>query len=140
MAFEKHRVRYLVVGGYAVSVYTRPRFTKDLDLWLDWTPANLNRAYRALLAFGAPAFIAEAVRHLTMSETVWMGRIPLRVDFMTALPGLRFAEAWSRRQRKSIHGVKAFFLDRQSLIFNKRLVGRPQDRLDVAALERKRRR
>jgi hypothetical protein len=38
-------VRYLLVGGYAVGVHAEPRFTKDLDVWIDSTSDNAARAY-----------------------------------------------------------------------------------------------
>ena len=51
---EKHSVRYLVVGGYAVMKYTEPRFTKDLDLWTSTDEENSKAVFSALKEFGAP--------------------------------------------------------------------------------------
>ena len=51
---EKHEVRYLVVGGYAVMLYSEPRWTKDLDLWIALDPPNARAMFRALAEFGAP--------------------------------------------------------------------------------------
>jgi hypothetical protein len=51
--FEKHDIRYLVVGGYAVMKYSEPRYTKDLDLWIATDPENANSVYVALKEFGA---------------------------------------------------------------------------------------
>ena len=52
-ALCRHEVRFLVVGGYAVMFHTEPRFTKDLDLWIEPTPDNAGRFRSALLGFGA---------------------------------------------------------------------------------------
>ena len=44
----------LVVGGHAVMFYSEPRYTKDLDIWVDVSTDNAARVYRALAEFGAP--------------------------------------------------------------------------------------
>jgi transcriptional regulator with XRE-family HTH domain len=137
MAFEKERVRYLVVGGYAVIVHTKPRYTKDLDLWIFPSSTNRLRAYRAILRFGAPSDIAELVRDTT-DGTVWIGKVPCRIDFMLCarIKGVQFAEAWRHRQKRSIGGASAWFIGAKELIANKKAVGRPQDRIDARRLER----
>lgn len=53
-AFHAHGVRYLIVGGVAVIFHSQPRFTKDLDLFIEADPANAKATYAALAAFGAP--------------------------------------------------------------------------------------
>jgi hypothetical protein len=52
--FNANRVEYLIVGGYAVMLYTEPRYTKDLDIWIAATSENAAKVYAALAAFGAP--------------------------------------------------------------------------------------
>src|SRR5258708_30896969 len=79
-AFGAARVRYLIVGGHAVGVHARPRTTKDLDLWLDAAPKNIERACNALAAFGAPASIVDALRTASSDAIAWMGAVPPRVD------------------------------------------------------------
>lgn len=92
--FARHRVRYLVVGGYAVMKYTEPRFTKDLDLRIATDAENANAVFAALKAFGAP------LQNLTPNDFTQqeyyyqMGRPPLRVDIMMAIPGVEFESAW----------------------------------------------
>jgi hypothetical protein len=135
-AFGDAGVRYLVVGGHAVSLHARPRSTKDLDLWLDAAPENIERAAAALLRFGVPPDLVAELRAATPDEIVWMGRVPARVDFLQTLPGLDFATAWPRRVMADVSGISVSFICRDDLIVNKRAVGRPQDRRDVRALER----
>jgi hypothetical protein len=139
-AFGAERVRYLVVGGHAVGVHARPRSTKDLDLWLDHEPKNVARACRALARFGAPAHIVEAVRTATLDEIVWMGRAPARIDFLFAIPGVSFDTAWSRRIEVETDGVSVHVIGRAELLENKRATGRAQDKRDVRAIERMKRR
>ena len=52
--FNANGVRYLVAGGYAVMLYSEPRFTKDLELWVGTDGDNAARVFRALAEFGAP--------------------------------------------------------------------------------------
>jgi hypothetical protein len=135
-AFADEGVRYLVIGGHAVGLHARPRSTKDLDLWLDAAPENIERACAALARFGVPPDIVSQLREARPDEIVWMGRVPARVDFLQMLPGVVFEESWKRRVEADVGGVRATFIGRQDLIANKRAVGRPQDRRDVRALER----
>jgi len=95
--FGDFEVRYLVIGGHAVSLHARPRTTKDLDLWLDPAPENIARACAALLRFGVPAEIVADLRAARPDEIVWMGRIPARIDFLQTVPGLVFETSWGRR-------------------------------------------
>jgi hypothetical protein len=135
-AFAAADVRYLVVGGHAVSLHARPRSTKDLDLWLDAAAENIERACAALRSFGVPPDLVRELRAARPDEIVWMGRAPLRVDFLQTIPGVDFSDAWRRRVDTEIEGVRICFIGRDDLIANKRAVGRPQDLRDVRALER----
>jgi predicted nucleotidyltransferase len=135
-AFEDARVRYLVIGGHAVGVHARPRSTKDLDVWLDPERKNIGRACDALLAFGVPVAIADALRTARRDEIVWMGRAPARVDFLLTIPGATFESAWRRRVAVVVDGVTISVIGREDLLANKRAVGRPQDLRDVRAIER----
>jgi hypothetical protein len=80
--FAREGVEHAVIGGYAFSFHAEPRVTKDLDLLVEGSPANLERAARALAKYGAPANVVEAIRHLRESEIAYIGQPPLRVDLM----------------------------------------------------------
>jgi predicted nucleotidyltransferase len=134
--FADSGVRYLVIGGHAVSLHARPRTTKDLDLWLDAAPENIGRACAALLRFGVPAELVADLREARPDEIVWMGRVPARVDFLQRVPGLDFEVSWERRVTVDVAGVPVQFIGRNDLLENKRVVGRPQDLRDVRAIER----
>ena len=135
-AFERGKVRYLVIGGHAVGVHARPRSTKDLDVWLDPGRANVERACDALLSFGVPAGIVGELRTAKPDEIVWLGRVPARVDFLLAIPAVTFAEAWRRRVVVDVEGVSVSVIGREDLLANKRAVGRPQDLRDARAIEK----
>jgi hypothetical protein len=93
---SRHGVAYMVVGGHAVGFHSKPRATKDLDVWIDKSPENRKRIAVALAAYGARRQIAEHVLTAAEDEIVWFGRPPNRVDIILTLPGVEFAEARAR--------------------------------------------
>ena len=134
-AFADAEVRYLVVGGYAVAFHARPRFTKDIDIWVEDSAENLARLTDALQRFGAPAGMAEQLRDADALDVVWMGRPPMRVDLVKSIPGVAFAEAFPRRAEATWGGVRLAVIGRDDLIAAKRASARDQDLLDVTLLE-----
>jgi hypothetical protein len=134
-AFIDARVEFLVVGGYAMAAHRLPRATKDLDLWIGPFAANAPRVLRALDVFGAPRHDLTAA-DLERDGTIYqVGVPPNRVDVITTVDGVSFAEAWRDRVDIDIDGLKIPVIGRRQLIANKRAVGRPQDLVDAALLE-----
>ena len=134
-AFSAAEVRFLVVGAHAVIYYTVPRYTKDLDVWIDPTPENAEKVYRALADFGAP-LEGVAVQDLcTPGVTLQIGIEPNRIDVLTEVDGLTFEQAWDRRESSSYGDTSIALLDLEDLILNKKTVGRLQDQLDLQWLE-----
>ena len=129
-----HRVKYLIVGAYAVSVYAQPRATKDLDVLVQADPENAKALFAALAEFGAP------LQGLTPSDFAEpgpffrIGREPVGVDVLTMIPGIEFDSAWQRRLEDFVDpesGLKASFISRSDLIATKLASGRPRDLADV---------
>lgn len=89
--------RLIVVGGYAVGIHGRPRATKDLDVWIDATPANAPRVMRALTTFGAPLFGLTVNDFKKGGIVLQIGVPPNRIDVLTKLSGVSFKRAWARR-------------------------------------------
>ncbi|MCK4832011.1 MAG: hypothetical protein KAS81_04550 [Anaerolineales bacterium] len=56
-------VRYLVVGGYAVALHGHPRYTKNLDIWIEMTPGNAERMVQALEQFGFGSLVLVQQQH-----------------------------------------------------------------------------
>ncbi len=135
-AFNGLGVRYLVVGGYAVTFHTKPRLTKDLDVWIDADPENARRAWDALRAFGAPMHDLEPGDLSRPGMVYQIGLPPNRIDILTSLVGVEFPAAWERRARARYGACDVQYISREDLAENKRLAGRKQDLLDVEALER----
>lgn len=132
--FNEHEVKYLIVGGYAVMKHSEPRFTKDLDIWVEASPDNARKVFQALKNFGAPlSNLTEA--DFAKDGFYQMGRPPVRVDILMGLTGLDFESAWGNRVEGSYGETRTQFLSIEDLIINKRAAGRPQDLLDVENLQ-----
>ncbi|MGP0066760.1 MAG: DUF6036 family nucleotidyltransferase [Isosphaeraceae bacterium] len=132
--FNARKVRYLEVGGYAVMKYTEPRYTKDLDVWVEATPKNAKAVFAALRNFGAPLADLTEADFAKEGFFYQMGRPPARVDILMSLQSVRFADAWSNRVASDFDGVTGHVISRSDLIANKRAVGRPQDLVDLDSL------
>lgn len=135
-AFNDCHVEYLVVGAHAVMFYARPRFSKDLDVWVNPTPENAQRVWQALTTFGAP-LQEVTLASFTNDELVYqVGIEPNRIDVMMGIQGVEFAAAWANREHSTYGGVSIPIISRQDLIRAKRAAGRPQDLLDAEELDK----
>ena len=134
--FAEEQVEYLIIGGYAVSFHARPRFTKDIDLWIRDTDENRARAARALQRFGAPDMIVAGLTSSSSTDILWFGIPPTRVDILRQIDGVQFDEAYAARINVTWDGVPASIIGRAQLIAAKQAAGREQDLLDVRALKR----
>jgi hypothetical protein len=133
--FAAAGVEYLLVGGQALALHGLPRFTKDADVWLRDAPDNIGRAQQALLHFGAPPNVVDALATAEPLDVVWMGAPPARIDLMKGVPGGDFASAWQTRVAHTVAGTVVLVVGREELIRLKRASGRPQDLLDADRLE-----
>jgi len=135
-ALSAAEVRFLIVGAYAVNLYTDPRATGDLDIWVEATPENANRLMRALSEFGAPLDGIGESDFSTPGVTLQIGIPPRRIDILTEISGVRFDEAWSGRAVHPFGPVSAPFLGKSEIIRNKKATGRPKDLADLDSLQR----
>ena len=129
-------VKYLLVGGYALAVHATPRFTKDLDVWVEPSPPNAARTMAALRVFGAPTESLTETDLSTPEVVFQMGLPPNRIDIVTSIDGVSFEEAWSGKVTTTYGDQPVAVIGRVHLIANKRATGRPQDALDADLLER----
>ena len=137
-ALNAHRVRYLVVGAYAVSIHAQPRATKDLDILVKADERNSEAVFAALVQFGAPLEEWTPADFAAHGSFFRMGREPVGVDILTEIPGIEFDLAWERRVEEVVDpesGLKATFISRDDLLTAKLASGRPQDLADVQRLE-----
>ena len=133
-ALNDAEVSYLLVGAHAVAFHAEPRYTKDLDIWVEPTSENAARVIEALRLFGAPlAGVAES-DFSQPGVTLQIGVAPNRIDLATAIDGVAFAEAWPRRVESEYGTHRIWVIGRTDLATNKRAAGRPQDLLDLDLL------
>lgn len=134
--FTAAHVRFLVVGAYALGAHGVPRATIDLDIWIDRTPANVERVWRALTAFGAPLDALKLVpSDFTIPDNVvQFGLPPYRIDILTAISGVEFDEAWPGRLEGVFEDVSVPYIGRDAYIRNKRSSGRLKDLADLEYL------
>lgn len=128
--FNEHEVKYLIVGGYAVMKYSEPRFTKDLDIWIEASPENAKKVFQSLKSFGSPL---EGLSEADFAEAGFyqMGRPPVRVDILMTIDGVEFENAWNNRVETNFDGVLVYMIGLSDLIENKRASGRLQDLADI---------
>jgi predicted nucleotidyltransferase len=133
--FDHAGVESVVIGGYAFGFHAEPRATKDLDLLLDGSDENLERAALALQRFGAPANVVAATRSMAESDVVFLGQSPLRVDLLRSVDGVATRDVLRNAIATAWDGTPVRVMALPDLIANKRAAGRPQDLVDVQKLE-----
>jgi hypothetical protein len=134
-ALADERVRFLLVGAYALAAHGYPRATMDIDLWVMPVPGNADAVLRALQRFGAPLHgLTKA--DLEQEGTVFqIGVAPRRIDIMTSASGLSFEDVFSRAMTVELDGMEVRIPSVADLIVNKRASGRTKDLADAEALE-----
>lgn len=134
-ALNAGRVKYLIVGGYAVSFHAQPRATKDLDILIGTDAANGKAIYAALAKFGGPIEGLSAKDFTEPDNFFRMGTPPVMVDIMPKISGVEFEEAWKRRVDVRIDDdLFVPVISREDLLIAKLSAGRAQDLIDVDAL------
>jgi hypothetical protein len=141
-ALNARGVRYLVVGAYALAFHAKPRATKDLDVYVDPVPANARRLRAALVDFfgGAPPGYADS-DFLDPESVLQLGVAPVRIDILARVSGLEsFPSAWRRRAEGSLGSVTAHYVGFEDLVRSKKAANRTQDKADLEALDKVKRR
>ncbi len=134
-ALNAEGARFLLVGAYALAHHGHPRFTRDLDVWVEAESENAERVLAALAAFGAP--LQELRRRDLEREGLifQIGVAPNRIDIITSIDGVEFGDAWRAREETSYGGQPVPVIARAHRIANKRASGRSQDLVDLEELE-----
>lgn len=126
--------KYLVVGAYAVIFYTEPRYTKDIDLWVEPTSENAEKIFNVLKKFGAPVKNL-TIDDLTNSDMVYqIGVEPNRIDILMGIGKMTFEHAWGNRRTSSYGKEKINVIGFDDLVAAKKFAGRSKDKLDLETL------
>ena len=134
-SLSDNQVRYLVVGGYAVAFHGNPRYTKDLDVWIEMNQENAVRIVKALKQFGFESLGLKEDDFMVPNQILQLGYPPNRIDVHNSLEGVDFASCYASRNQVEMDGVPVNFIDRENLKKNKQASGRQQDLADLENLE-----
>ena len=134
-SLNDNQVRYLVAGGYAVALYGYPRYTKDLDIWIELDRDNAERIIAALEQFGFASLELAAEDFLDPGTIIQLGYPPNRIDLLMTLTGVDFQTCFESRKAINIDDIVVNFINLDNLRRNKRAAGRPQDLADLDNLE-----
>ncbi|HLD44469.1 MAG TPA: nucleotidyltransferase [bacterium] len=131
---NREKVKYLIVGAYAVMFYAEPRFTQDIDIWVKADRTNAHKILRALKHFGLPVEDI-TVDDLTNPELMYqIGKEPCRIDILLGIEGVTFEESWKNRKSAGLKENRVSFIGLNELIKNKKKSKRLQDIIDLKKL------
>ena len=133
-SLNANSVRYLVIGAYAVALHGHPRYTKNLDVWIERDPENAARLMQALVQFGFGSLDLTAEDFLEPQQIIQLGYPPNRIDLITSPPGVDFDRSYASRVEVTIDDVPVNFIDLENLKKTKRAAGRLQDLADLENL------
>lgn len=129
-----HEVKYLLIGGYAVSYHGYIRTTDDIDFFIGISEENAEKINNVLIDFGFQGGVDKNL-FLTKENIVRLGAPPLRVELLTSISGISFEECWENRVLDKIEGVSVPIISLRDLIKNKSSTGRTKDLADIEHLE-----
>lgn len=124
-------VRYVIVGAFALAHHGRPRYTGDIDFFVEASPENAERLNQVLEQFGFANVGVVEEDFTAADQVVQLGVEPHRMDLMTSISGVAFEEAWNTREYGDLDGLQVPYISRELLKRNKAAVGRKQDLADL---------
>lgn len=131
----KHEVKYLITGGYAVGIYGHPRYTGDIDFWVEASLENGNRLVKVFEEFGLKSFGLTPEDFTKAEQIIQIGYPPFRIDVITGIDGVSFSEAYPNRKIFDIDELQVAFIGLEDLKKNKKASGRGKDLDDLKNLE-----
>lgn len=131
---NKNKVKYCIVGAYAVAFYSRPRYTKDIDILIEPSPDNAHKIIKSLDDFGFKKSGLKESDLTTKGTIIQLGYEPVRIDIITSIEGCTFKEIWNNKTVGTYGKQKVYFIGRKELIKNKKALARKQDKADLEIL------
>ncbi|MBK6731591.1 MAG: hypothetical protein IPG60_11755 [Bacteroidetes bacterium] len=131
----KYNAEYLIVGGYAVGIHGHPRYTGDLDIWLNPSPNNAEIILKCVNEFGFSSYGLSQSDFTKQGNVIQLGYPPLRIDLLTEIDGVSFEECYKNRKVVTIDNLNIHFIGYQDLLKNKKASGRLRDLDDIENLK-----
>lgn len=131
----EEKVEYLIVGAHAVIFYTEPRYTRDIDLWVNPAKENVNKLWSALIKFGAPLVDIKKEEFLDQDLIYQIGIEPNRIDIIMGMEHIPFSDVYPKKSKSFYDGVPINIISRSDLIKTKENTGRKKDELDIESLK-----
>jgi len=128
---NSRKIKYVLVGGHAVAYHGFPRFTGDVDFFIDTSPDNAALVAAAVGDFGFANLGLKEADFRGPETVVQLGRAPHRIDILTSVTAVSFAEAWETRVATTLDGLPVWVISKDLLVRNKLATGRPQDLADA---------
>lgn len=132
---NENQIKYLVIGGYAVAIHGHPRYTKDIDIWVEMSSENASKLMTALDQFGFGSLGLCAQDFQTPDQIIQLGYPPNRIDLITTPDGIDFETCYSSKIEIVLDNIPVKFIDIENLKKNKKASGRLQDLADLESLE-----
>ena len=129
--FNKHNVRYCIVGSYALAFYVRPRYTKDMDILVEPSTKNAHRILKALQEFGFGSLPLSEQDFMEKGRIIQLGYEPVRIDLITSIEDMDFKKIWQNRALGQFGRQQVHFIGLKELITCKKISNRSQDRADL---------
>jgi hypothetical protein len=131
---NKHKVRYCIIGAFALAFHVRPRYTKDIDILVGISADNAKKILKVLTEFGFGSLNLTVEDLTAEGNIIQLGYEPVRIDIMTSIKGFDFSKAWRNRVNGFYGQQTVNYIDRQNLIKLKKLSNRLQDKADLELL------
>ncbi len=133
--FNRHNVRYCIVGSFALAFHARPRYTKDLDILVEPSAQNGQRILSALNDFGFGSLQLSEQDFMKPGQIIQLGYEPVRIDLISSIEGMDFKEIWNNRSKGQFGKTPVFFIGLSDFIRSKKAANRSQDRADLEILQ-----
>ncbi len=132
--FNAHKVKYLIVGGYALAFHGAPRYTGDIDIFVSPDAKNAIRILKALdeFGFGSVGLTEEDLK--TPNKVVQLGFPPVRIDIITSISGVSWDDAFKKHEQGEYGDIPVNYIGKEHYVANKRASGRKKDLADLEAL------
>lgn len=134
LLLNEHHVKYLIVGGYAYGIYAEPRFTQDIDIFIEISEENSNKMIKVLDEYGFSSLGLTALDFQKKNEVIQLGFPPSRIDILMSISGVEFESAWENRTYSFYFDVKCPFIGIEELKRNKKASARDKDLKDLNSL------